>query len=93
MAKDDNSKPNSKLGQKNSSNNQSQPKVDCITRFKDPKPCNKSIKAKFFESGRNKVSEQIQSCKTGDFKANLIALMNRIISLGDLNSMLEEVKS
>jgi hypothetical protein len=53
MGKDDkNSKlsRSGRLGQRKPSNNQPQPKVDCILCFKDPKPRDDAIKAKFAES-------------------------------------------
>jgi hypothetical protein len=96
MGKDNNNpKPvkSNRSGRKAFSNSQSQPKTDCILRFKDPKPNDESIKAKFTESNGAKVSEQIRSWKTGDNKANLIALMNRMVSLGDMYEMWEDGKS
>ncbi len=83
MTKNKNPKPSSKSGQKKSSNNQSQPKLNCIICFKDPKPRDKSTKIKFFEANNTEVSEQIQTYKTRDNKANLITLMNRSVSLGN----------
>jgi hypothetical protein len=96
MGKDNNNPKPAKLnrsGRKASSNSQSQPKIDCILRFEDPKPNDESIKAKFTESDRAEVSEQIRGWKTGDNEANLIALMNRLVSLGDMNEMWEAGKS
>ncbi len=72
---------------------QLQPKVDCILRFKDPKPSDDTIKAKFAESNGAKVSEQIRGYKTGNNKANLVALMNQMVTLGDLYEMWENEKS
>ncbi len=96
MGKDNNNpKPakSNRLGWKASSNSQSQPKINCILRFKDPKLNDESIKAKFTESNGAEVSEQIRSWKTGDNKANLVALMNRLVSLGDKYEMWEDGKS
>jgi hypothetical protein len=85
MGKDSNTPKSTKsnrLGRKTSSSGQSQPKTDCILCFKDPKPNDKTIKAKFTESYGAKVSKQIRSWKTGDNKANPVALMNRIVIRG-----------
>jgi hypothetical protein len=66
------------------SNNQSHPKVECILHFKDTKPNEETIKAKFTESGGTEVSEIIRRWN-GDYKANLVALMNRMVTLGYLH--------
>jgi hypothetical protein len=79
-------------GKKNRSDN-NQPKVNCIIQFKDPKPSDESIKAKFTESDGAEVSEVIRGYKTSDNQANLVLLMNRIINLGDLYDMFENGKS
>jgi hypothetical protein len=81
------------IGSESNSNSQSQPKTDCILCFKDPKPNDESIKAKFTESNGAEVSKQICGWKTGDNEANLIALMNRLVSLGDMYEMWEDGKS
>ncbi len=73
------------LNQRTASNNQSHSKVECILRFKDPKPNEETIKAKFTESGGTEVSEIICGWKTGDYKAILVALMNRMVTLGYLH--------
>jgi hypothetical protein len=57
-------------------------KVECILCFKDPKPNEETTKAKFTESGGTEVSEIIHGWKTGDYKANLVALMNKMVTLG-----------
>ena len=96
MGKDNNNpKPTklNRLGWKAFSYSQSQPKTDCILHFKDPKPNDESIKAKFTESNGAEVSEQIRGWKTGDNKANLVALMNQLVSLGDVYEMWEDGKS
>ncbi len=95
MGKDNNNpKPakSNRSGRKAFSNSQLQPKTDCILRFKDPKPNDESIKAKFTESDRAEVSKQIRGWKTGDNEANLVALMNRLVSLGDMYEMWEDGK-
>ena len=51
------------------------------------------MKAKFTESDGAEVSEQIRRWKTGDIEANLVALMNRMVSLGDMYEMWEDGKS
>jgi hypothetical protein len=88
MGKDNNnSKPlkSNHSGKKSSSGNQSQgPKLNCILQAKDPKPNNKTIKAKFTKSEGAKVSEQICRRKTGNIEANLAGLMNQMVSLGDI---------
>jgi hypothetical protein len=45
------------------------------------------------ESDGAEVSEQIRGWKTGDNEANLVALMNRLVSLGDMYKMWEDRKS
>ncbi len=85
MAKDDQSNSQNFCSHYGKSDNNNQPKVNCVLRFQDPKPSNESIKAKFTESDESDVSEVICSFKTGDAEANLVALMNCwIINLGDL---------
>ena len=97
MGKDNNnSKPSksNRLGKKSSSGNQLQgPKLNCILRAKEPKPNDETMKAKFTESDGAEVSEQIRRWKTGDIEANLVALMNRMVSLGDMYEMWEDGKS
>jgi regulatory protein YycI of two-component signal transduction system YycFG len=96
MGKDNNNQKPEKLnqsGRKASSNSQSQPKTDCVLHFKDPKPNDESIKAKFKEPNGAKVSKQSRGWKIGDNKATLIALMNRLVSLGDMYEMWEDGKS
>ena len=51
----------------------------CILQFKPPKPSQESIKAKFFEADNTEVSEQIRCYSSGDDRANLVALMSRIV--------------
>jgi len=91
MAKDnEKSKPSrsNRSGKKASSDNQPNgPKLNCILRAKDPKPNDETIKAKFTESDGTEVSEQIRGWKTGDVEANLVALMNRMVSLGEMYDM------
>ena len=87
MGKDSNS--NSKQSSKPRSRPDDQVKVNCILRFKEPKPSDHEIKAKFFEADNTEVSEQIRKFKTGDNDANLVALMNEIVGLGDLYAMWE----
>ena len=79
MGKDYNNSKSAKsnqLNQRMASNDQLHLKVECILRFKDPKPNEETIKAKFTESGGTEVSEIIREWKTGDYVANLVALMN-----------------
>ena len=64
-----------------------------LKHFKDPKPTDRKIKAKFFESDDTEVSEQIMCFSTGDNPANLVILMERIVGLGDLYDMWEEGNS
>ncbi len=77
----------------NQSDQKAQPKTNCILRFKDPKPNDKSIKAKSTESNGVEVTKQIRSRKTGNNEANLVALMNRMVSLGEMSQMWEDRKS
>ena len=94
MAKDnEKSKPSrsNRSGKKASSDNQSNgPKLNCILRAKDPKPNDETIKAKFTESDGTEVSEQIRGWKTGDVEANLVALMSRMVSLGEMYDMWDD---
>ena len=69
------------------------PKLNCIIQFKDPKPGDESIKAKFTESDGTEVSEVIRGYKTSDNQANLVLLMNCIVNMGDLYDMFENGKS
>ena len=88
MHNQDNDSKSAKSNQSNrkmASNNQSHPTVECILHFKDPEPNEETIKAKFTESGRTEVSEIIRGLKTGDYKANLVALMNQMVTLGYLH--------
>jgi hypothetical protein len=91
MAKDnEKSKPSqsNRSGKKVSSDNQSNgPKLNCIWQAKDPKPNDETIKTEFTESDGAKVSEQIPGWKTGDVEANLVALMNRMVSLWQMYDM------
>jgi hypothetical protein len=93
MGKDNNSKPNSRSRRGRHPDSNNQPRVDCILYFKDPKPSNESIKAKFNESDSTEVLEQIRGYKTSENKANLVVLMNCIMNLGDLYKMWEGKKS
>ena len=86
MGKDNNT--NSKQSSKSRSRSDDQVKINCILRFKEPKPSDHEIKAKFFEADGTEVSEQIRKFKTGDNDA-LVALMNEIVGLGDLYVMWE----
>jgi hypothetical protein len=94
MAKDnEKSKPSrsNHSGKKASSDNQSNgPKLNCILRAKDPIPNGETIKAKFTESDGAEVSEQIREWKTGDVEANLVALMNQMVSLGEIYDMWDD---
>ena len=49
--------------------------MNCIICFNDPKPSDE------FEANGADVSEQIPAYKTGDDKADLITLMNRIFKV------------
>jgi hypothetical protein len=80
------------LGKKIRGDN-NQPKVNCIIQYKDPKPSDESIKAKFTESDGAEVSKVIRGYKTSDNQANLVLLMNRMVTLGDLYDMFENGKS
>jgi hypothetical protein len=93
MGKNNRSKQDSKPDRKCQPNDRNQPKVNCILHFKDLKPSDDSIKAKFYEADETDVSEQIRKFKTGDYDANLVALMNQIVGLGDLYKMCEDGKS
>jgi hypothetical protein len=55
---------------------QNKPQLKCILHFKDPKPNDSEIKAKFYEADDSEVSEQIMCFKTGDVHANLVILMD-----------------
>ena len=88
MGKDYNDSKSVKFNQSNqrtASNDQSHPKVECILHFKDPMPNEETIKAKFTESCGTEVSEIIHGWKTGDYEANLVALMNQMVTLGYLH--------
>ena len=89
MSKHSNSKSNSKSG----GGKPSTSKSGNIIRFKPPKSSDESIKAKFFESDDTEVSEVIRTYQSGDDHANLIALMSRMVGLGDLYELWEEGKS
>ncbi len=67
--------------------------MNCIIQFKDPKPSDESIKAKFTELDGAEVSKVIHGYKTSDNQANLVLLMNRIVNLEDLYNMFENGKS
>ena len=86
MAKDDQSNSWNFRSHRCKSDSNNQPKVNCVLRFKDPKPSDESIKTNHRSHG-SEVSEVICGFKTGDAEANLVALMNRIINLGDLYEM------
>ena len=75
-------KKNSKSDSKSSGGKSSNSKSGGILCFKPSKPSYESIKAKFFETDDTEVSEQIRSyC---DDHANLVALMSRMVGLGDM---------
>ncbi len=93
MARDDKLNPQNFCSHCGKSNGNNQLKVNCILQFKDPKPSEESIKAKFTKSDGSEVSEIIHGFKTGDAEANLVALMNRIVNLKDLYEMWEDGKS
>lgn len=80
MTKDKSSKPKSKSGNGKpfKSNN------GCTLRFKPPQQSETTIKAKFLDEDDTEISEIIHVYDTGDDHANLIALMNQIVGLGDL---------
>ena len=78
----------SKSDQKKSTNDRNM-QLNCVLHFKDPKPSDESIKAKFTESDDTKVSAQIKGFKTGDPDANLIPLMSPITGLDNLYEMWE----
>ena len=59
MGKNNCSKQDSKPDGKGQPNDQNQPKVNCILHFKDPKPSNNFIKAKFYEADETEVSKLI----------------------------------
>ena len=90
MAKNEHSKKSSSKSGGNQTPQQNKPQLKCILHFKDPKPSDQEIKAKFFESDDTEVSEQIMCFSTGDNPANLVILMERIVGLGDLYDMWEE---
>jgi hypothetical protein len=46
---------------------QNKPQLKCILHFKDPKPNDSGIKAKFYEADDSEVSEQIMCFKTATF--------------------------
>ena len=91
MGKDSNT--NSKQSSKPRSRSKDQVKVNCILRFKESKPSDQQIKAKFYEADDTKVSEQIRKFKTGNDDTNLVGLMNEIVGLGNLYAMWEDGKS
>ena len=84
--KNSNSKSKSSGGKPNN-------KQGCIIRFKPPKPSEEVMKAKFFEADDTEVSELVRCYQTGDDHANLVALMSRIIGLGDLYGLWNDGKS
>ncbi len=51
--------------------------------FKDPKPSDYQIKAKFYEADESEVIKQIHCFKTGDNQANLVNLMSQMVGLGN----------
>jgi len=82
MSKNNQSKQASKHGgNKALQVNKSQLKF--VLQFKDPKPSDDQIKAKFYEADKSEVIEQIRCFKTGDNHANLVNLMSRIVGLGN----------
>ena len=87
MTKDDKAKRASLKSGGNQAPQQNKPQLKCILHFKDPKPNDKEIKAKFYEADDSEVSEQIMCYKTGDVHANLVILMDRMVGLGDLYDM------
>ena len=84
---------NSKADSKSSGGKSNNSKSGAILRFKPPKPSDESIKAKFFEADDTEVSKQIRSYQTGDDHANLVALMSRMIGLGDMYGLWVEGKA
>ena len=62
-------------------NNKLQPKI--VLLFKDPKPSDYQIKAKFYEADDSEVIEQNHCFKTGDNQANLVNLMSQMVGLGN----------
>ncbi len=66
-----------------------QPKTELL-QAKDPKPNDEAIKAKLTESDGTEVSKQIRGWKTGDVEANLVALMNQTVSLGEMCDMWDD---
>lgn len=87
MTKNEQSKKSNSKSGGNQTPQQNKPQLKCVLHFKDPKPNDASIKAKFFEADNSKVSEQIMCWKTGDIHANLVILMDRMVGLGDLYNM------
>ena len=87
MTKDDKSKKAHSKSGGDQAPQRIKPQLNCILHFKDPKPNDKEIKAKFFEADESEVSEQIMCFKTGDVHANLVILMDRMVGLGDLYDM------
>ena len=82
MSKNNQSKQASKHGSnKAPQGNKSQLKI--VLQFKDPKPSDDQIKAKFYKADKSEVIEQIRCFKTGDNHANLVNLMSRIVGLGN----------
>ena len=82
MTKNDQSKQASKRGgNKASQANKTQSKF--VLQFKDPKPSDDQIKAKFYEADNLEVIKQIRCFKAGDNHGNVVNLISRIVELGN----------
>ena len=88
------SNANSNSNSKSKSNKKSQSnKSGCIIRLKPPKPTEDKVKAKFLEDDGTEVSESIRAFRSGEDYGNLVALMSRIVGLGDMYGLWIDGKS
>ena len=88
------SNANSNSNSKSKSNKKSQSnKSGCIIRLKPPKPTEDTVKAKFLEDDGTEVSESIRTFRSGEDYGNLVALMSRIVGLGDMYGLWIDGKS
>jgi hypothetical protein len=85
-----NANSNSKL----KSNKKSQAnQTGCIIKFKPPKPSKDMVKANFLEDDDTELSKNIRTFQSGKEYGNLVALMSRIVGLGDMYGLWVDGKS
>ena len=60
---------------------ESKPKF--VLQFKDLKPSDNQINAKFYKADKSELTKQIRCFKTGDNHANLVNFMSQIVGLGN----------